>query len=304
MNEHGIRRRNVAIGLFVSVVFMIPITGFGVEKESPQVQFSNSCKTAVQGKFNRAITLLHSFEYLETKRLFKEITNEDPDCAMAYWGLAMSVWHPLWAPPSKTDLEEGAALLAIASDLERTPRESNYIDALSTFFSSNDVRSHRDRVRNYESRMSDLYSNNLQDSEAALFYSLSLLASADPRDKSYAHQFKSAGLLNWVRAAQPTHPGVLHYLIHSYDYPGLAHLALDAALMYADAAPDSAHAQHMPSHIFTRLGLWDRSLSSNHDSIQSAAEYTVRAHLPGHYDEGLHSIDYLTVRPAADGARC
>jgi len=141
--------------------------------------------------------------------------------------------------------------------------------------------------------MSDLYSNNLQDPEAAMFYSLSLLASADPRDKSYAHQFKSAGLLNWVRASQPTHPGVLHYLIHSYDYPGLAHLALDAALTYADAAPDSAHAQHMPSHIFTRLGLWERSLSSNHDSTRSAAEYTVSAHLPGHYDEGLHSIDYL-----------
>jgi tetratricopeptide (TPR) repeat protein len=293
MNERGIRRRNAAIGLFVSVVFMILIIGCSDEGESPQVQFSNSCKTAVQGKFNRAITLLHSFEYPETTRLFREITDEDPDCAMAYWGAAMSVWHPLWAPPSESDLEKGAALLAIAADLESTPRESNYIDALSTFFSSNDVGSHRDRARDYESRMSDLYSNNLQDPEAAMFYSLSLLASADPRDKSYAHQFKSAGLLNWVRASQPTHPGVLHYLIHSYDYPGLAHLALDAALTYADAAPDSAHAQHMPSHIFTRLGLWDRSLSSNHDSTQSAAEYTASAHLSGHYDEGLHSIDYL-----------
>lgn len=293
MNERGIRRRSAAISLFVSVVFMIPITGFGNEENSPLVQFSTSCVPDVQEKFNRAITLLHSFEYLETTRLFREITNEDPDCAMAYWGAAMSVWHPLWAPPSVTDLEKGAALLAIASDLESTPRESNYVDALSTFFSSNDVRSHRDRAHDYELRMSDLYSNNLQDPEAAMFYSLSLLASADPRDKSYSHQFKSAGLLNWVRASQPTHPGVLHYLIHSYDYPGLAHLALDAALTYADVAPDSAHAQHMPSHIFTRLGLWDRSLSSNHDSTRSAAEYTVSAHLPGHYDEGLHSIDYL-----------
>ena len=108
--------------------------------------------------------------------------------------------------------------------------------------------------------MSDVYNNNLDDTEAAMFYALALLASADPRDKSYSHQFKSAGLLNWVRSSQPTHPGVLHYLIHSYDYPGLAHLALDAAMTYADAAPDSSHAQHMPSHIFTRLGLWDRSL--------------------------------------------
>lgn len=293
MNDLGIRNRNAAIGLFASVVFMIPVTGFGDNGESPQVQFSNSCSSGVQLKFNQAITLLHSFEYPETTRLFSEITDEDPDCAMAYWGAAMSIWHPLWAPPSQSDLENGAALLAIAADLESTPRESSYIDALSVFFSTNDVTTHRDRTREYESHMSDLYNNNLQDPEAAMFYSLSLLASADPRDKSYTHQYKSAALLNWVLASQPTHPGALHYLIHSYDYPGLAHLALDAALTYADAAPDSAHAQHMPSHIFTRLGLWDQSLSSNHDSTRSAAEYTVSAHLPGHYDEGLHSIDYL-----------
>lgn len=141
--------------------------------------------------------------------------------------------------------------------------------------------------------MSELYASNLDDPEAALFYALALLATADPRDKSYRHQYKSAGLLNWVGASQPTHPGVLHYTIHSYDFPGLAHLALNAADVYAAAAPDSAHAQHMPSHIYTRLGLWDRSLSSNHDSTRSAAEYTVRARLPGHYDEGLHSMDYL-----------
>lgn len=141
--------------------------------------------------------------------------------------------------------------------------------------------------------MAELYANNLQDPEAAVFYALALLATAEPHDKRYPHQFKAAGLLNWVGQSQPTHPGVLHYTIHSYDYPGLAHLALDAANTYAAAAPDSAHAQHMPSHIYTRLGLWEQSLASNHDSTQSAADYTVRAHLPGHYDEGLHSMDYL-----------
>ncbi len=293
MNARNIRWDKKATGLLIFVVLMISVTASAEEKKPGQVQFSNSCSTGVQETFNRAITLLHSFEYPETTKLFKEIINEDPDCAMAYWGGAMSIWHPLWAPPGKSDLESGASLLAIAEQLESTARESSYIDALKAFFSSNDVQSHRERAREYESRMSGVYSNNLQDPEAAMFYALSLLASADPRDKSYAHQFKSAGLLNWVRASQPTHPGVLHYLIHSYDYPGLAHLALDAAMTYAEAAPDSAHAQHMPSHIFTRLGLWDRSLSSNHDSTRSAAEYTVSAHLPGHYDEGLHSIDYL-----------
>jgi len=205
----------------------------------------------------------------------------------------MSIWHPLWAPPSMTDLETGANILAGTTALEATSRERAYIDALQAFFSSNDTSTHRERARAYENRMSEVYTNHLDDPEAAIFYALALLATADPHDKSYAHQFKSAGLLNWVRGSQPTHPGVLHYLIHSYDYPTLAHLALDSAKTYANAAPDSAHAQHMPSHIFTRLGLWDLSLSSNHDSTRSAAEYTERANLPGHYDEGLHGMDYL-----------
>ena len=263
------------------------------ETEVIQVRFENSCSDAVRSEFNEAITLLHSFEYPETTRRFNQIIEKDPNCAMARWGAAMSIWHPLWAPPSKAELEEGARILAETEDLDATERESAYIHAAKAFFSSNDTNTHRDRARMFEARMGELYANNLDDPEAALFYALSLLASADPRDKSYAHQYKSAGLLNWVRSSQPTHPGVLHYMIHSYDFPGLAHLALDGAKIYADAAPDSAHAQHMPSHIFTRLGLWERSINSNHDSTQSAADYTVRAHLDGHYDEGLHGMDYL-----------
>jgi len=262
-------------------------------QQSAMVQFRNSCSAAVQDEFSHAITLLHSFEYPETTRLFREITEKEPGCAMARWGSAMSIWHPLWAPPSKADLAAGARILAATDGLTMTAREAAYIDAIKAFFASDDTSTHVLRARAFEEKMGEVYAANLDDPEAALFHSLSLLAAADPRDKSYARQFKSAGLLNWVRASQPEHPGVLHYLIHSYDFPGLAHLALDAAMTYADAAPDSAHAQHMPSHIFTRLGLWDRSLSSNHDSTRSALEFTERANLPGHYDEGLHSIDYL-----------
>jgi tetratricopeptide (TPR) repeat protein len=205
----------------------------------------------------------------------------------------MSLWHPLWAPPSEQDLARGAALLAKTEGLETTPREAAYLEALAAFFSGTDTTTHRQRAKAYELRMAAVHADHLEDPEATLFYALALLATADPHDKSYVHQFKSAALLNWVRTAHPDHPGALHYLIHSYDYPGLAYLGLDAAMTYAEAAPDSAHAQHMPSHIFTRLGLWEQSLSSNHDSTRSAAEYTQRAHLPGHYDEGLHSIDYL-----------
>jgi tetratricopeptide (TPR) repeat protein len=268
-------------------------SGMAADTESIQVQFANSCAVDVKEEINHAVTLLHSFEYVQTIRIFNEISEQDPGCAMAHWGAAMSIWHPLWGPPGEADLEAGARHLAATEGLQKTAREVAYIDALKVFFSSTDMSTHAVRARAYGEKMADVYASNLDDPEATVFYALALLAGADPRDKSYARQYKSAALLNWVQSSQPTHPGVLHYLIHSYDYPGLAHLALNSAKIYADAAPDSAHAQHMPSHIFTRLGLWDRSLSSNHDSTRSAAEFTVHAGLPGHYDEGLHSIDYL-----------
>lgn len=276
----------LAAGMFASMTN-------AAEIESIQVHFENSCAAEVKEDFDRAVTLLHSFEYVQTIQMFGDIVDRDPGCAMAHWGAAMSIWHPLWNPPSEAELEAGARHLAATNSLSMTPREADYIRALKAFFSSTDRSTHLARARAFGDQMAAVYAENLDDPEATVFYALALLAGADPKDKSYARQYKSAALLNWVQSAQPTHPGVLHYLIHSYDYPGLAHLALDSAKIYADAAPDSAHAQHMPSHIFTRMGLWERSLSSNHDSTRSAAEFTVSAGLPGHYDEGLHSIDYL-----------
>lgn len=260
---------------------------------SRTVNFPISCIRGVEPEFNRAIELLHSFEYPESERVFRLILDADPDCGMARWGVAMNRWHPLWALPSATDLATASAMLAQINISMLTEREAGYVAALKLFYTDTKSLSHQTRALSYRDRMAQVYEDNLNDPEAAVFYALSLLATADPTDKTYANQFKAAGLLNWVRNSQPHHPGVLHYIIHSYDYPGMAHLALDAATIYADVAPDSAHAQHMPSHIFTRLGLWDRSISSNHDSTASAAEYTERAQLPGHYDEGLHSIDYL-----------
>ncbi len=282
----------LARGLALSIGFL-PFTAYADHHAPADVHFENSCAPEAAADFDHAVTLLHSFEYPEAPVFFNKVIDQDPDCALAHWGVAMTIWHPLWAPPSAADLEKGAAALARTDGLQTTPREAAYIDALKTFYSSADTSTHRQRAGDYEKQMSAVYAAHLDDPEAAVFYALSILASADPRDKTYAHQYKSAALLNWVRHAQPTHPGVLHYLIHAYDFPGLAHLALDAAKTYADAAPDSTHAQHMPSHIFTRLGLWDRSLSSNHDSTASAADYTQRAQLPGHYDEGIHSSDYL-----------
>ena len=278
---------------FAISMTLIPVIAISETTANAQLHFETTCDDAVQPEFDHAITMLHSFEYPESGRLFRSVLQADPDCAMARWGIAMSLWHPLWAPPAESDLVAGEQILGDVDNLSVSSREKAYLDAVKAFYSSADIATHGERAGNYETLMGKLYETHLDDQEAAVFYALSLLATADPKDKSYAHQFKAAGILNWVRDDQPRHPGVLHYIIHSYDYPGLAHLALNAAMIYAEAAPDSAHAQHMPSHIFTRLGLWDRSLASNHDATASAADYTVRAKLPGHYDEGLHSMDYL-----------
>ena len=277
----------------VLAIFLCIPSNLRAAPQAANVRFENSCAADVQPAFSQAITLLHSFEYPETARIFAEIIERDPDCAMSYWGAAMSIWHPLWAPPGTSQLEQGARLLDEAEGLPMTARERGFIDAAKAYFSSSDPASHASRARAHAAAMATVHARHIEDPEAAVFYALALLAIADPQDKSYAMQLRAAAILKWVKESEPTHPGVLHYLIHAYDYPELAYLGLDAARTYAAAAPDSAHAQHMPSHIFTRLGLWDLSLASNRDSTHSAAEYTERAGLPGHYDEGLHSIDYL-----------
>jgi tetratricopeptide (TPR) repeat protein len=282
------------LNIFLIGVMSLIGTWLSFEANASEVSFSNSCSLEVKNKINRGITLLHSFEYPETTKIFAEIISQEPSCALAYWGAAMSIWHPLWALPNKQDLISGARLLDKTEGLSATKREQEYIAALKVFFSSTDVFSNRARAAGYSKAMSAVYENYRDtDVDATVFYALSLLGSADPRDKTYCKQFKSGALLKFAQQTQPDHPGILHYIIHSYDFPGLAHLALDDAKVYAQAAPDSSHAQHMPSHIFTRLGYWDLSLASNHDSTKSAAKYTKNAHLDGHYDEGLHSTDYL-----------
>lgn len=190
-------------------------------------------------------------------------------------------------------MQQGAQYLAQTEGLEKSAKEAALIDALKLFFSSTDLATNKNRARAFSDAMGSLNSDYPNDYEIEAFYVLSLLGAADPRDKSYLNQHKAGSLLKALKEAHPLHPGILHYTIHAYDFPGLADLALEEAKVYAQSAGDSAHAQHMPSHIFTRLGLWELSLSSNHDSIRSAADYTRHAKLPGHYDEGLHSIDYL-----------
>jgi tetratricopeptide (TPR) repeat protein len=260
------------------------------------VSFSVSCKPAAQKQFNRAVAWLHSFEYEEAEKAFAEVSNIDPRCGMAYWGIAMSNYHPLWAPPTPAQLNTSTSAIQKAKEIGGgTPREQAYIAAIETFYKDHDKLDHRTRTFAYSDAMKQLYQRNPSDREAGIFYALTLIATGMmSQDKTYVREKEAAQILNRVLASQPQHPGVSHYLIHSYDYPALAELALPAARAYAKIAPSSAHAQHMPSHIFTRLGLWQEAIKSNLDAKSAAEAFAVRNKMTAVWDEQLHAMDYLT----------
>lgn len=219
------------------------------------VDFEMTCDKKAKQDFNLAIELLHSFEYDESEKAFAKIIDETPTCAMAYWGMAMCNFHPLWNPPTEAELQKGSKAVAIANAItKKSAREAGYINAIGAFYKDWDKTDHHTRCVNFENAMEKLHNSFPDDKEAAIFYALSLDASAIPTDKTYKNQKKAAAILQALYPLEPNHPGIIHYLIHTYDYPGLAILALPAARQYANVAPSSAHALHMPSHIFTRLG--------------------------------------------------
>jgi tetratricopeptide (TPR) repeat protein len=260
-----------------------------------RVNFPVSCSAAARTRFSRAVAWLHSFEYEEAEKSFTEVAAVDPQCGMAYWGVAMSNYHLIWAPPTPSELKKGRVAVERARSVgARTERERDYIAAIETYFSDSGEFDHRTRTLAYEKAMEQLHLRYPKDHEATIFYALTLIASGMmANDKNYAKEKKAAGLLNRVLSAEPDHPGVAHYLIHSYDYPQLARLALPAARRYAQIAPASAHARHMPSHIFTRLGLWQEAIRSNLDAAAAAKAYAARNHMAGAWDEQLHAMDYL-----------
>jgi len=262
-----------------------------------KVHFQTSCSPAVQPEFDRAVAWLHSFEYGESERLFAQIAKRDSQCAMAYWGIAMSQYHQLWAPPTPGELANASQAIQKAKQIgPTTARERDYINAIDSFVEDWEKISHRERAVRYEQAMERLYQKYPRDREAGIFYALALNASAlasIPMDKTYAKQKKGALILNRALVAEPDHPGITHYLIHSYDYPPIAYLALPAARRYAKIAPSSSHALHMPSHIFTRLGLWDEDIATNIKSEDAAKDYASRMRLTGTWDEQLHAMDYL-----------
>jgi len=259
-----------------------------------EVSFSSTCNYETRETFDLAVSLLHSFEYDEAEKAFVQVLDADPDCAMAYWGVAMSILnHPKFGP-GKEGYKKAIKILKIGEPLSKTTREQEYFDAISAYYENDwGTTNHLTRARKMEKHMEDIYSKHTDDKEAAIFYALSLFATADSKDKDYIKQKKAGGILESIFPDQPDHPGIAHYIIHHYDHPELAKLALSTARRYADIAPGSAHAQHMPSHIFTRLGLWDESIESNLNSASSAQCYAGETGMVGHWSREIHALDYL-----------
>ncbi|MEW5963255.1 MAG: hypothetical protein AB1749_06785 [Pseudomonadota bacterium] len=261
-------------------------SGQSGERQLGRVHFETSCTPAAQALFNRAMLYQHSFWYRASQRTFGQVLNVDPSCGIAYWGAALSLlFNPHTVTPAKNLAEGAAALEKAASIGAKTERERGYIAALGAWYQDHDKVDHRTRVQNYAKAMEQLAQRYPDDDEGQILYALALNVSASPADKTYANQLKGAAILEKIVLRQPEHPGVTHYLIHLYDYPAIAEKGLDAARRYAKIAPDAAHALHMPSHIFTRVGYWKDSIASNTAAARVAKEGK-------ELHEQLHTMDY------------
>lgn len=261
-----------------------------------RVAFQTGCAPALQQRFEAAVALLHSFWYEEAGRAFEALGREDSTCALAHWGAAMSRLHPLWVPP--TDAEQAAGLAAAERAVRHSrpgTRERAYADAIHGFFEAGTPRDFRSRIFAWESAMAGVARRYPRDDEARIFHGLALIAAGqlDARDTTYRRQREAAGELVPLIARYPDHPGLTHYVIHAYDSPALASLALSAAQQYAGIAPAVPHALHMPSHIFVRLGRWRDAVASNERSAAAARQAEVSAGWTGAWTQRLHALDYL-----------
>jgi hypothetical protein len=264
------------------------------------VHFEISCSADAQRQFDRAVAMLHSFFYPETEKAFGAIVEREPSCAMGYWGIAISQRpNPLTAPFPPQLLERGwVALQQARAAGASTQRERDWIDALEPFFEAHHTIDQQTRTERYEAAMERLYQRYPKDSEVSIFYALALLEAVDLTDKTYASQLKAASILEQLQKAQPAHPGIVHYLIHAYDYAPIAAKGLPAARRYAALAPSAPHALHMPSHIFSTLGMWPDAIRSNLAADQANRDYAAStsaaakanpASIPGRY----HPLDFL-----------
>jgi hypothetical protein len=252
-----------------------------------KVSFPISCSPTVARDFERAVALLHSFAYTASEQSFRKVAAQDPTCAMAHWGIAMTYYHQMWSAPSPTELRDGRLEIEQALSLNRgTQRERQFIAAAAAYYKDADEALPL-RAKAYASAMSEAARSNPRDTEVQAFYALSLIATAPPEDAAHVNQKRAAALLEPIYRSQPEHPGAAHYLIHAYDSAELAPRGLAVARAYSKIAPSAPHALHMPSHIFTRLGLWGDSIASNRLARAAARDQ-------GDLGEELHAMDYLT----------
>ncbi len=264
------------------------------DSEVGSVHFMTSCAKDVDADFNRAVALLHSFQYEDTRRAFEEIARKDPTCAMAQWGIGMSHYHGLWdsGDTAAGRITQRKAEETAAANSKTTAREKAYIDALGEIYRE-DGKDAYTHSQAFEKKMAALQSAYPDDTEAAIFHALTLGITASKTDKTFANQRKCGEILEPIFAKLPNHPGVAHYIIHCYDNPVLAQAGLKAARAYARIAPASAHANHMPSHIFTRVGSWEESVQSNQRSEALAAAAETTSKNGEARDQRLHAMDYM-----------
>jgi Tetratricopeptide repeat len=280
-------RTSIAIAAVAATGVSLAQPAFGqVDSNLGKVHFETSCKPEVQKLFDQAMLYQHSFWFRASQKIFEDVLKADPECGIAYWGIALSLlWNPHVAPSAK-NLAEGATAVAKGKSVgAKTERERDYIDALAVMYADYDKVDHRTRIQAYTKAMEQVAQRYPKDDEAQIHYALALNTSASAADKTYANQLKGAAILESIFVRQPQHPGVAHYLIHLYDYPPIAEKGLNAARLYAKIAPDAAHAQHMPSHIFTRVGSWQESISSNKVAQRVAKESS-------DFHDQLHAMDY------------
>lgn len=278
----------VTIAGVVTLGFCAPsIAQQDTDQKLGTVHFATSCNETAQRRFDRAMRYQHSFWYKASREIFEETLKADPQCTIAYWGMALGLLENPHIPQPLSLLPLGlAAIQAAKATGAKTQRERDYIDALAAMYVDYDKTTHQARVQSYLKAMEALAAKYPDDDEAQIFYAITLNVAASPTDKTYANQLKGAAILEPIFKRQPRHPGVAHYLIHLYDTPALADKGIDAARRYSKIAPAAPHAQHMPSHIFTRVGLWTDSIAANTAAAQAAK--TEKSP-----NDQLHAQDYM-----------
>jgi hypothetical protein len=281
----------------LSVVVLVLLAAVGVGQSdhhgAPEklgtVSFSTSCSAVAQPQFNRAVALMHSFQFASAIDAFHAILLSDPSCSMAYWGIALSDWGNPFASGLKSQAQLDAGLKAVEQGRglhPKTERERAYLEAVVRLYTDTATVDQHSLKLAYESAMAAVSAAYPEDTEAAIFYALAISAAADPTDKTYARQLKAGEILDRLYVQYPDHPGLAHYIIHTYDVPPLAARAAGAAQHYSEIAPSTPHALHMPSHTFTRVGDWQASIDAN---VASAAA----ARSAGQPADELHASDYL-----------